>query len=42
MGICIYMSINHMYGATGGQKRALDLLELELEFVESHHVDAGN
>jgi hypothetical protein len=28
--------------ARGGQKRALDPLELELQMVASHHVGAGN
>ena len=29
-------------GACRGQKKALDLLELELRMVVSHHVGAGN
>ena len=29
-------------GTSGGQKRALDPLELELQMVVSHHVAAGN
>lgn len=31
-----------MPGAYRGQKRVLELLELELEMVVSHHVGAGN
>ena len=36
----IHMSVYHMC-AQGGQKRALDLLELELQMVVSYHVGAG-
>lgn len=34
-----YMSL--CAGAQGGQKRALDPLELELQTVVSHHAEAG-
>lgn len=35
-----YMSL--CAGAQGGQKRALDPLELELQTVVSHHAEAGS
>lgn len=36
--MCVYV---HMC-ATGGQKKALDLLELKSQIVVSHHVNSGN
>lgn len=31
-----------MFGAQGGQEKALDPLELELWMLVNHYVDAGN
>lgn len=44
MHMCVYAYVSHMYvpGVLGDQKRALDLLELELWVVLSHHVDVEN
>lgn len=36
------MCIMCKLGARGGQKRGLDLLELELQIVVNHYVGAGN
>lgn len=38
---CLCMHHVHA-GSLGGQKRALNSLELELQAVVSHHVGAGN
>lgn len=39
--LCMY--VYYMYAGTlRGQKRAPDLLELELSMVEIHHVGTGN
>jgi hypothetical protein len=37
------MSVNEvMHYAHRGQKRALDILQLELQMIVSHHVGVGN
>ena len=43
-GICVHICLctSCVFGACGGQKRALDALELELQMVVSHHMGAGN
>ena len=38
----LYVCEPCMSGACEDQKRALDPLELELQIVVSHHVDAGH
>lgn len=38
--VCMYFAC--MHGVHGGQKGASEPLELELQMVASHHVDAGN
>ena len=41
--LSVSISVHHVHAcACGGQKRALDLLELEFYIVVSHHVGAGN
>ena len=40
--LCIHLCTMCMPGACRGQKRVLDHLELELQRVVNHHVDAGN
>lgn len=42
MGVCLYLSILDMCSAGGGQWRATDHLELELQEVVSPYVGAGN
>ena len=45
MHICVphvCLCATHMAGSLGGQKRALDPLELELQMVVSSQVGAGN
>lgn len=39
---CMYMCVPHVCLVPVSQKRTLDLLELELKMVVSHHMDAGN
>ena len=41
-GLHVCMCTMCMPGAHGGQKRALDLLELQLWMLESHHVGVTN
>ena len=41
MCICVNMYVSCYVGATKGQKRALDPLELELEMVINLYVGAG-
>jgi hypothetical protein len=38
----IWLSSTHMPSAGGGQEKALDPLELELQIVVSHHMGAEN
>ena len=38
----MYVYAIHEYSARGGQKKALDPLELELQMVVRGHVGAGN
>ena len=40
--LCVSICTVYMPGAGRGQKRALDLLELELQMVVNCYVDAGN
>lgn len=44
MSVCLQVYLCNMGMPTshGGQNRALDLLELELQMDESHHVSAEN
>lgn len=39
---CICMCTEYMSGDHGGQKKASDLLKVEIHIVVSCHVDAGN
>lgn len=39
---CMYARAPHVSGAHRGQKVALDLLELELGMIVSHHMGAGD
>lgn len=42
MGVSpVCMSVYHVYATYGGQKRALELPELQLQTVVRHHVSAG-
>lgn len=38
----VYVCVPHACSVSGCQKRALELLELELQVAVRHHVDAGN
>ena len=41
--LSVFIYVHHMrVGAGGGQKRALDPLELQLQIVVSYHVGSGN
>lgn len=39
---CMYVCAAHVGNAYGGQKRAMDPRELELQTVINYHVGAGN
>jgi hypothetical protein len=43
-GVCVCLSVcaAYVYSTHGGQKRASDPLELELQTIVNHTVDAGN
>lgn len=38
----VYVCVPHACSVSGCQKRALELLKLELQVAVRHHVDAGN
>ena len=44
MHVCLYMyvSVLHICITQEDQKKALDLLELELQVIVFHHLGAGN
>lgn len=39
---CMYVCTPHLSGAQGGQNRASDILELELQMVVTYHMSSGN
>lgn len=40
--LCVHVCTAHNSGACGGQKRAVDALELKLQMIVSNHEDAGD
>lgn len=40
--LCLHVCVHHLPSTHGGQKRAVELLRLKLQWSVSHHVGAGN